>query len=515
MVAEPPDTSPLRRLVGQIHDAFHAPRTPIYRIVQSVVWALIGLSIALLVIEPFVPRDNPWALRLLAVDDIILTLFAVEWVLRLATYHPPTLRVFDRPRLHRLRHHVTARLRYAILPLQLVDLLAVLAVFPGLRGLRALRLLRLLRTASTFRYANPFATLIHAFEANSLLFTLAFCLLALETIVGGSTLYFLEVTATPDMAFSDGIWWALVTITTVGYGDITPATGLGQIVGGFLMVGGMVTLAFFAGIIGHSLVAAVLIVREEQFRMGDYVNHIVVCGFDRSTHFLLDALRDRLDLDDVRVVLFAPTERPGGLPPDFLWVQGDPTKQSELDKVRLTHAAAVIVSGSRHEAAQKADATSILTIFTIRAYMQERGSALAHRREHLYVVAEILDSENVDHARTAGANEVVETRRLGSSLLAHAIRFPGAADVMSRVLLAGDQNVYVGQIPDEFIEYTQYSSLMKALALAQRGALVLGLRLPDGNEFLNPPRHTPIEPGTLLVYLAEEPVLAAPSKGLT
>ena len=70
--------------------------------------------------------------------------------------------------------HLTSRLRFALAPMQLIDLAAVLAVFPGLRGLRALRLLRLLRTAPAFRYANPFTSLISAAEENGLLFTFAY-----------------------------------------------------------------------------------------------------------------------------------------------------------------------------------------------------------------------------------------------------------------------------------------------------------------------------------------------------
>ena len=74
--------------------------------------------------------------------------------------------------------------------------------------------------------------------------------------------------------------------------------------------------------------------------MSDYANHIVVCGYDESTHLLLNALAEELDLTETRVVFFDVHERPRQLPPDFMWVQGDPTKESELDKVRLTHAAA-------------------------------------------------------------------------------------------------------------------------------------------------------------------------------
>ena len=138
--------------------------------------------------------------------------------------------------------------------------------------------------------------------------------------------------------------------------------------------------------------------------MSDYVNHIVVCGYDQSTDLLLDALARELDLAQKRVVFFEDHERPRELPPDFLWVQGDPTKESELDKVRLTHAEAVIVSGKRDVTPQVTDARTILITFTIRAYLRRNQDRIQYRRAPLYVVAEILDSENVDHARTAGAD---------------------------------------------------------------------------------------------------------------
>lgn len=499
-------------LVAHLHAAFHEPVTRTYRVVQGVVWALIVLSISFLVVEALLPEGSFVEPVLRHIDRAILGIFAVEIVLRIATFRPPTLKVFRRPPIGRFRAHVLARLGFAARPMMLVDVLAVLALFPELRGLRVLRLLRLLRTSRVFRYRNPFAIVLQALEENGLLFTFAFSVLGVTTLLGGITIYLVEGRSNPTIgSVMDGVWWALVTVTTVGFGDITPVTLLGRIVGGVMMVCGMFTLALFAGIVGSSLVSGMLSIREEQFRMSDYVNHVVVCGYDESSHLLLDALKQAVDLDETRVVFFEDQERPRDLPPDFLWVRGDPTKESELDKVRLANAAAVIVSGARDVSPQAADAATILTVFTIRSFMKRQRKRAARRYRPLYVVAEILDSENVDHARTAGADEVIETRRIGFSMIAHAVAHHGTATTMSRVLLSGAHNVYIGRVPGDPTQPVSLGELLIAMKLSKRGGLVIGVRTPDGQEVINPPKNLVLEPGSLLIYLAESPLLEPPA----
>jgi voltage-gated potassium channel len=494
-------------LSARLHSAFHEPNTKTYRVVQGCVWALIVLSIALLVIDALLPDESPAGPVLNQIDRVVLVLFAIELFLRVLSFQPPSIKVFERRQISQLREHLLARLRFMLRPLILVDLLAILAFFPELRGLRALRLLRLLRTGRVFRYHNPFAIVMRSLEENGLLFAFAFVVLAVATTLGGISIYLVEAKANPSIdTLLDGIWWALVTITTVGFGDITPVTLLGRIVGGVLMVAGLFTLALFAGIVGSSLVRGMLSIREEQFRMSDYVNHVVVCGYDESTHLLLGALTRELDLNETRVVLFDDGERPRDVPPDFIWVEGDPSKESELDKVRLTHARAVIVSGARDMSPQEADAKTILILFTIRSYLSDQRK-VKDRRFPLYVVAEILDSENVDHAMTAGADEVIETRKIGFSMIAHAVGFHGTADTMSRVLISGEHSVYIGKIPDPADKPEAFGELMIRLKLSKRGGLVVGLRAPGGREVINPAKNYLVQPGTQLIYLAEEPLL--------
>ncbi len=81
--------------------------------------------------------------------------------------------------------------------------------------------------------------------------------------------------------------------------------------------------------------------------MSSYYDHVVICGYDPGSFMLLEAIAEEVDLNDHQVVIFATKPRPVEVPPHFAWIQGDPTKESELDKVRLTHAKMAIVVGAR------------------------------------------------------------------------------------------------------------------------------------------------------------------------
>jgi voltage-gated potassium channel len=492
------------RPLDALHAAFHRPGTPGHRAVEAVVWTLIVASIGLVVADlarGAGPRD-----ALGTADRAILAVFWVEVTLRVLTFRPRELEVFGRSPAWRTWMQVWGRVRFALTPLMLIDLLTVLAVLPALRGLRVLRALRLFRGLKVFRYSHPFQGVARAFVENRFLFVGALSIVGLIVLLGGVTIVAVESEENEKLrTLADGFWWTIVTLTTVGFGDITPVTPVGRLVAGVIMILGMFTLALFAGIVGSTLLTAVLTVREEQFRMSGISGHVVICGYSANTHMLLDAVLHEVDPEEREIVLFTPGDRPPGIPPEFAWVSGEPTKESELDKARLTHAHTVIVVASRSEEPQLADARTILTVFTIRRYLG-RSAAAATRQRPLRVIAEILEEENVEHARAAGADEVIETTRMGFSLLAHAVSVPGAATLLSHIVAAGAHNVYVGVVPEEIVLPASFADVAAQLK-ARTGALAIGVRDDDAGDRVNPPADFQLARGDRLIYLAERPLL--------
>jgi voltage-gated potassium channel len=210
---------------------------------------LIALNLSAVIIgtvQSVVTRYGPW---LDAFETFSVAVFSLEYLARFwaCTSQP----VYARP--------VLGRLRYAFSPLALVDLIAVLPYFLSfmavdMRFLRALRLLRLLRIAKFGRYSETLALFGRVMRHKKEELVITSLLMLILIILSASLMYFAEHDAQPEK-FPDiptTAWWAVVTLTTVGYGDVFPVTGLGKLFASFVAIFGIAMFALPAGILGAS-----------------------------------------------------------------------------------------------------------------------------------------------------------------------------------------------------------------------------------------------------------------------
>jgi len=223
---------------------------------QAVVSAILGL-----VLIGVLETEVHFIRRFGGLSDLLKTVlfvfFAVEYLLRLWTA--------------RLNPRFRNALHYAVTPSALLDL-AVLVTFAlpylGLETavFRMLQLLRLLRLARIGRYSRAMNLVVEAIRsrATELLLSFAF---ALTLMLGAATLLYIVEGSTQPEAFGSiprSMWWAVETLTTVGYGDAVPVTPLGRILAAITALCGIGFIALPTGILASAFSDALRRAREER-----------------------------------------------------------------------------------------------------------------------------------------------------------------------------------------------------------------------------------------------------------
>ncbi|UNU24467.1 ion transporter [Microcoleus vaginatus] len=211
-----------------------------------VITGLILINVAAFIASTS-PTLSPEYTSLLANIEIVSSfVFTIEYILRL------WVSTADR----RYSHPLWGRLRYALTPLSLIDLVAILPfyfllLFPSLDFVNLIRVLRLLRLLKMSRYSESVRTMgAVLYSKKEELIATAFAVFIL-LIFASSIMYFVEYEAHPEAfgSIPDAMWWGVVTLTTVGYGDIYPITPLGKLLGAMLAFLGIGIFALPAGII--------------------------------------------------------------------------------------------------------------------------------------------------------------------------------------------------------------------------------------------------------------------------
>lgn len=250
----------LRQRIAALFDD-DVPQSMLAHALNILLAILILVNVAAVILESVEPLRIHYSRAFLLIEHIATIVFAIEYILRVWTSVDL--------RNGRFRQPYTGRLRYMIGFFPLIDLVAVLPAFLGFFGaadLRVLRLLRLLRMLKLTRHSTVFGLLWDVLREEAQSIVALIFVICLTLTVSGALMYMIEGDDQPKMFSSipAGMWWAIETITTVGYGDMVPVTLAGRILGGVISVVGIGTLALFSGLITVSYLNQLKIRREQQ-----------------------------------------------------------------------------------------------------------------------------------------------------------------------------------------------------------------------------------------------------------
>ena len=229
------DLKPWRR---RIYDVVHDTSTKKGKVFNLVLFGLIIISVIYVLLESVDDIDETYHPYMVAAEWIITILFTIEYVLKTISLKRPK--------------------KYVLSFYGIIDLLSTLPLYlsyffsggSAFLALRALRLLRVFRILKLVKYMGEANVLSKALIASRLKIGIFIYIVLIMCVIMGSVMYIVEEGANSGFSsIPKSIYWTIVTITTVGYGDIAPSTNLGQAIASFIMILGYGIIAIPTGIV--------------------------------------------------------------------------------------------------------------------------------------------------------------------------------------------------------------------------------------------------------------------------
>jgi voltage-gated potassium channel len=227
----------------------HAQSTRAGVIVNRIIVFFIVLSVGITVMESVPELRAEYGLLFRALELLCLVVFSIEYYIRIwiAPEHIP----------YREMSPLRAGWAYMISPQGIVDCLAVMPLWVALLGpedLKVLIILRMLRVLKFARYSSGMRSLLEVLESERRALLACLVILGCATLVAATAMHIVEGHVQPEKfgTIPDAAWWAIVTLSTIGYGDVVPATGAGRMIASATIICGLIMIALPVGIVANA-----------------------------------------------------------------------------------------------------------------------------------------------------------------------------------------------------------------------------------------------------------------------
>lgn len=217
--------------------------------VVKFIYSLIIITIVALVLESYKGLRSSYGSIFEIIEVISVIIFTIEYGLRIWIADIDS-------------YYDKRRIKFVLSPLGIVDLLAILPFYLpmffviDLRVIRILRLFRFLRIFKLSRFSQSLRTISHVVKKTKTDLEITIFIAFVLLILSSTLMYYVENDVQPDKfaSIGDSLWWAVATLTTVGYGDVYPITGIGKLIGSVIAIIGIGIVALPTGIISSAFI---------------------------------------------------------------------------------------------------------------------------------------------------------------------------------------------------------------------------------------------------------------------
>jgi len=287
-----------KKVKGFVYDLLDNPRSSMKSYFDVLIIGLVLLTVAIFIYD----ISNHLSYRFGLIEDFAVSVFIFEWIGRFWTsanirlliirYHEKMIELDQKPKLYKiLKIIIKQKMRYILSPIAIIDLLAILPVY---RPFRVLRIFLIFRLFKFFRYTKSFNSFFRVLSDKKFEFEFLFILGVFTVFLSSTIMYIFEGTGNnPHInSYMDAIYWSIITISTVGYGDITPVTMVGKIITAFLVGGGFMILVLATSIVTNALSEKMDIIKENKLLSEAHKlsRLIVIIGFGRMGQILAEDL---------------------------------------------------------------------------------------------------------------------------------------------------------------------------------------------------------------------------------
>ncbi len=269
-------------------------------------------------------------------------------------------------------------------------------------------------------------------------------LVLVALILLGSTAFML---CEPNLGFMDSLWWSIVTVTTVGYGDISPATLGGRLVGVLLMMMGIGFLGILTATIAGIFVEN-KIMENRGRKPVNTAGHYVICGWNYGGRTIVSELRNDVKSKNATIVVIAELDEKPVEDKNLCFIHGEINKEV-LAKASLDKAVSAIVLADERLDLQVRDAKSMLNTLTIKSLYPD-----------LYVCVQLMEAKNVEHCRMAKADEIIVVGSLSTNLVVRATLDHGITGLITELVSQAGQELYKVDVPPSLAGQTFIEAVM-------------------------------------------------------